>query len=382
MERTKNFFPISSLERSPRFEALFQNLHFEGTEVFISSVVPREKSLFTSGCEKQKLIDELKNCQVKRVHLSYWAEPCDFLDRKDFKSLLKRFSSEAEISSYYSDLTGEHIYRRWAQEYEIAKDIGAEAVTFHAIDYFHIDGLWRIEKTKKEVLDSFANISNKLLSNLTEKGLLENGPVLEIENAGFGLETGVQTAEDYISLLSKIKNKDNIKIGWDTNHLLHVAGYDPEKGIAYFLLDDKDKTELMKELEEKYFSDPDMFFQEWIERNLLNKTILPLLGSIHLSDLKPLAKPIFLNGPLISKYFEEINKLNNPVEQENYGARLVLKYYDSHLSIENSPTNFPKVMNLVIDATSNNISLLHELKNSNLNFKDYERQMKKLRAGD
>ena len=115
-----------------------------------------------------------------------------------------------------------------------------------------------------------------------------------------------------------------------------------------------------------------------VEQNLLNEKTLPLLGSIHLSDLKPLSKPIFLNGLLTGRYFEEIIKLNNVVEQENYGANLVLKYYDSHLPIGASPVNSPKVIDLAVKETHRNISILHELKNSNLNLEKYNNQIEAL----
>lgn len=377
-ERVRNYFPISDVDATSSIERMFSELEFSGTEVFISSVVPREQSLFNSEKEKADLVKRLEDARVMRVHLSYWAEPCDFLDRRDFDSLLGRFDSKEEIKAYYSDLTGEHIYDRWSQEYEVAREVGAEAVTFHAIDYFHIDGLWGIERTKTEVLDSLANIINELLSRLAKKGLLQGGPKIEIENAGFGLETGVQTAEDYVYLFSRIKNKKNVGIGWDTNHLLHAVGYDPDNKKAYFLLDEKDKTRMMKDLEEKYGDAPERFFQEWIEHNLLNETTLPLVSSIHVSDLKPLVNPIFLNGPLTGKYFEEISELSDPVKQEDYGAGLVLKYYDSHLPIGESSVNFPQAINLVIKTVPQNLSLLHELKNSGLDFEAYKNQFKAL----
>jgi hypothetical protein len=371
-----NYFPIFNLKEKVKYKAFVKDLNFDGTEIFIASVVSREDPLFKSTSEKAKLISELRNAHVKRLHMSYWAEPIDFLGKKDIESLLLRFNSKEEILGYYSDLTGEHIYNRWIQEYEIAKETGVSAVTFHAIDYFHIDGLWEIDKSKKVVLNAFAKILNDLLFKLNAKGLANNGPIIEVENAGFGLETGVQTAEDYIYLFSKIKNKSNIKVGWDTNHLLHAVGLKNNK--AFFLLAEKDKTMLMRQLEKEYSDDPSSFFNEWIEQNLLNDQLLPFLGSIHLSDLQPISEPIFINGQLTSKYIGEIKRLKSPVEQEEYGANLVLTHYDSHLPIGASPVNFRNIIDKVVNTTNGKISILHELKNNHLNYEEYKDQFDKL----
>lgn len=370
----RDFITISKLQKN-KIEILRKKLHLDGTEMYIDHLVPRNENLFKDSEDRKVLANKLTDNYVKRIHMSYWAEPTDYLENIDRKGLFKRFGSKKNIIAYYGDLTGEHIYKRWVQEYALAKDIGAEAVTFHLIDYFHIDGLWEFTNSRETIVKSLIEILSKFLSILDQKKLLKDGPIIEVENAGFGLEYGVQKAEDFLYVFNYINDTySKVRIGWDINHLLHAVGFDKKKKRARFFLTKQEITPEMKYLEEKYGQEYDLFYSKWIEHNILFPQLLEKIGSIHLSDAPQKTEEIFRNGKMTGKYLKKMQTLKTDEEREEYGASVVKKYYDAHLPITNDIKQIGSCMKK-INLTVSKLSIVHEFKNKRNNTNDLQKQI-------
>ena len=60
-------------------------------------------------------------------------------------------------------------------------------------------------------------MTQQLLCELEDRGLLtDESPNIELENAGWGLEHGVQVADDYRFVFSQVYDPRNkLKIGWE-----------------------------------------------------------------------------------------------------------------------------------------------------------------------
>lgn len=345
----------------------------DGTEVSLTSLVPRENLLFRTEKEKQTVIKQLNNIKAKRIHMSYWAEQVDFLEKVNFHQLVERYGLEQSVREYYSDLTGEHIYERWAQEYEIACEIEADAVTFHLIDYFHIDGLWEFTNTRDTIINALGSITNHLLDTLEKKGLLKNGPVIELENAGFGLEYGVQTADDYVRIFEGAKdNYKKLRVGWDMNHLLHALGYDEEKQQAVFFITEKELNSTMITLQKQFGHNPELLAEEWVKLNILDERLINRVASIHVSDCKIRQKIIFVNGKLTKDLYQKMNKLTTDEKKEEFGVELVLRYFDSHLPLGTTLKNVKEIFEIP------RISVVHELKNNELDEEILNKQLQAL----
>ena len=116
---------------------------------------------------------------------------------------------------YYGDLTGAHMYARWCQEYELATALGAQSYTFHLIDYAPIDGMWDFTISKADIRQAMISMLQHFLNELLDRGLIgPDSPQIELENAGWGLEHGMQTAEDYAMLYRQIYDPfHKVKLG-------------------------------------------------------------------------------------------------------------------------------------------------------------------------
>jgi len=363
-----------------------QNIHeflskynLSGTEVFMDDIVSRDKILFQNDEEKQELINRLNELAVKRLHCSYWAYPTSFLTKNNYKELVSRFGSISEVITYYGDTTGEHIYSRWLQEYELACELGAQTYVFHTIDYAPIDGAWEYTISREKVVNAMISIVQHFTLLLYDKGLLSAAsPIIELENAGWGLEYGAQTNDDFKRLFNQLYDPMNkVKIGWDLNHLLHAVGYDEDKEIAYFMLGDNEITSNMVELQNKYENDPKEFASKWVEENILDPEIIGRISSLHLSDCEMKNIKYFQNGRLQGHFKEEIDALESFVDKEDYGVRIVLSKYDSHIPLGQGVLD-PDNVRALIDKTSEkspSVALLHELKNSTSIHSDLEIQL-------
>lgn len=339
-----------------------------GTEVYMDDILSRDKVLFQNDEEKQTLVEKLKSLSVKRLHCSYWAYPTSFLTKNNYKELVERFGSLEDISTYYGDTTGDHIYHRWLQEYELACELEADAYVFHLIDYAPIDGAWDYSISREEVVQAMVSMVQDFLLLLESKGLLGvDSPIIELENAGWGLEYGSQTKEDFKKLFNQLYDPRNkVRISWDLNHLLHALGYDEEKNQAYFMLGDKEITEDMMALQEQYGKDPKVFAAKWIEDNILDPEIIDKVSSLQLSDCELKTIEYFQNGRLQGDFAKGIDALESFEEKEDYGVKIVLDKYDSHLPLGKGILKPESVKSLINEISKVNpaLSLLHELKNS------------------
>ena len=354
----------------------------QGTEVFMDDVVSRDKALFTGEKDKEQLLAHLKELQVKRVHCSYWAYPTSFLTKNNFRELAERFGSLSEVEAYYGDLTGTHMFERWAGEYEIACALEAQSYTFHLIDYAPIDGRWDFTISRQDICQAMIYMIQHLLNVLTEKGLLTaESPVIEVENAGWGLEYGLQTAEDFEEMFRQLYDPmDKVRIGWDINHLLHAIGFNEKDQRAEFFLTGPEITPDMEALSQAYGNGQQLFAEKWLEKNLLARGVAGKIGSLHVSDCKMKKVAYFKNGRLIGPYYEGIKSLETWEEMEEYGVQIVLDKYDSHEILSEGILSGVVVRRLLrkIQALNPQVVLLHELKNSKDQRKAVHKQLAEL----
>lgn len=348
-----------------------------GTEVFMDDIVPRDKTLFADDSDKEQLLDRLKALMVKRVHCSYWAYPTSFLTNQNFKELTQRFGGMKEVEAYYGDFTGNHMFERWASEYEIACLLNAQSYTFHLIDYAPIDGRWEFTIGRQEICQAMIYMIQRLLGILTEKGLLtEKSPTIEVENAGWGLEYGLQTAEDFEEMFRQLYDPgDKVRIGWDLNHLLHAIGFNEKDQRAEFFLTEQEITPEMERLSQSYGNTQQLFAEKWLEKNILARSLVRKIGSLHVSDCKMKTVSYFKNGRLIGAYYEEMKSLETWEEMEEYGVGIVLEKYDSHEILSEGILSGVILRRLLskIQKVNPEVVLLHELKNS----KDQTRAVRK-----
>ena len=350
-----------------RFSILKENVpQLQGAEIYCSEITDREKNLYNSEKELDEMALLLKNSGVRRLHCSYWASPSDFLYREDKSELLSHFGSEEAVREYYTDLTGEHLFDRWCQEYALAGKIKAEAYVFHLIDYFPIDGQWVFSLTRSQILNYMVRLVSDFLQTLKNKGLPNaDSPAIELENAGWGLEYGVQTAEDFQYLFENVDDEyGKLHISWDINHLLHAVGSRDGKGV--FMLTEEEITEEMKILSCQYGHNPAVFANEWIKHNLLHPQTKNKVRAIHLSDCALKEHQYFTNGKLEEPWFGQLENCRTWEEKEEYGVNIVLTHYDSHLPLGKGILEPESVRTIVgeLDGEGTGIDVLYELKNS------------------
>ncbi|RGT73391.1 hypothetical protein DWX08_06870 [Ruminococcus sp. AF18-22] len=357
-----------------------------GMEVFMDDVISRDQMLYTDEAGKDAVVEQLREKEVKRIHCSYWAYPTSFLTKNNFTELVKRFGSLDAVKAYYGDLTGEHMYERWLQEYETASALNAQAYTFHLIDYAPIDGKWEFTIPREEISQAMIYMIQELINRLLESGLMtENSPQIEVENAGWELEYGLQTAEDFAKMFHQLYDPfDKVRIGWDINHLLHAIGFSEKEQRAEFFLTYPEMTEEMRGLEDKYGNIQQVFAQKWLEKNLFNRSIIDKIGSIHLSDCKMKTTAYFKNGILIGKYNEVMQSMENWEDMEEYGVGIVLKEYDSHEILSEGILSGVIIRTLLarLQEINPDLVILHELKNSKAQIQALKKQRAELRADE
>ena len=171
----------------------------------------------------------------------------------------------------------------------------------------------------------------RFVNSLLEKKLLTaDSPVIELENAGWGLEHGVQTAEDYAFVLEQIYDPfDRLRVGWEVNHLLHAVGKMSDGSVRFFL-PEEELTEDMRRLEQEEGKYPRAFAHSWVRRNLLHPALRGKVAAVHLSDCKWKSEEYFRNGLLAEPWLSGIQALETWDEKEEYGVKIVLGQYDSH----------------------------------------------------
>lgn len=346
----------------------------KGLEVFMDDVLSRDQDIYF---HEEEILRQLSNLNVKRIHCSYWAYPTSFLTKNQFNELVERFGSVENIIGYYGDLTGNHMFKRWAQEYKIATELKADAYIYHLIDYAPIDGKWEYTISKAEIRQAMIFMIQQFLNYLMDQNLLTaDSPPIEVENAGWGLEHGLQTAEDYKLMYSQLYDPfGKVKIGWDINHLLHALGFDEEEKSAEFFLPNNEISPEMAEMQKVYGNDPKVFAIKWLEHNILDLELEKRVSCLHLSDCALNTTEFFRNGRLTGQYLDKILSLGSWEEQENYGVEIVLSFYDSHLPIGDGILDPVSIKAMVFKMLASNpeLMILHELKNN----KDQSKALRK-----
>ena len=335
-----------------------------GTEIYCADLKDRCTSLYNSAEELHALAARLSAQGVRRLHASYWASPAAFFCR--LADPREYFGTQEAVAAYYGDLDGSHLIRRWCQEYALACAMGAEAYTFHLIDYFPIDGMWQFSISRQCVLSAMAEVTARFLAALDKEGLLsQDSPRIELENAGWGLEYGAQTARDFSQLLRQVRDpRQKLRVAWDVNHLLHAVGQRDGQGM--FFLPEDEVTGDMQLLQAEYGADPPVFAAKWLEHNLLAPELRGKVACVHLSDCAMKSHQFFSRGKLEEPWHSALTACPDWDSREQYGEQLVLRHYDSHLPLGTGILTGGAVVPLLqrLDSENPGFSLLHELKNS------------------
>lgn len=347
-------------------EDLAQLPPLQGTEVFMNDMHPRAQLLFEDEGQKAQWMQRFAALNVRRLHCSYWPFPTYILTQSRHAEFVQRMEGAAQVRKVYGDGMGRRLFARWVQEYELACALQAQAYVFHVIDYAAIDGQWEFTLTRAEIAQAMIGMVQRLLLLLEEKGLLgENSPVIELENAGFGLEYGLQRSEDFADLFAQLYDPwDKVRIGWDLNHLLHAIG---RVGTgAGFHLRPEEITPRMARLQQRLGGDVAAFAAAWIAMNILDESVVDKTGSLHLSDCALKEEAYFVNGRLTGRYGERIDAIEGFDEKGDYGVGLVLQHYDSHLPLGQGVLRAGDVRGWIqtLRARCPGFVLLHELKNS------------------
>ncbi len=358
-----------------RISELLKKFSLEGTEIYADDIISRDERL--TGENMDRFISECEALKAKRIHCAYWANPTSFLLKEKFKELIGHFGSLEAVKEYYGDLSGTHYIERLADEYEACCRMKCSAYTFHLIDYAPVDGLWEFTIPREEICTAMISFLNQFMVCIYERGLLSgSSPLIELENAGWGLEYGTQTASDYARVLDEAWDPfGRLRVSWDINHLLHAVGYD-SGGKAAFLLPDDEITPDMRKLEELYGENGAKFAAEWIRHNLFGSRLKGKAASIQLADCVMKSEEYFRRGKLTGKYYEEISALRDWNDREEYGVSIVLGHYDSHVPVGYGILNGEEMGEVLREFVQQNPGavIVHELKNSSDILADLKKQ--------
>ncbi|GAA1321840.1 hypothetical protein ACFSWE_08810 [Leucobacter albus] len=348
-----------------------------GAEVFMADLKPRTEPLTTSEAEHAELVERLRGAEVRRVHASYWAAPTPFVGNTQFAELVERFEGLDRVKEYFGDLTGAHMFSRWRDEYALASEIGADVYVFHLIDYMPVDGAWAFTIDRQAVLDAMIVLTQQFLRVLHDADLVsESSPLIELENAGWGLEFGAQTADDFVQVFDSVYDPaQRLRIGWDLNHLLHATGTAAGKGV--FLLPDNEVTPAMRELEASAAGDIRALSAAWIRSTVLDERLVDRVSAIHLSDCPAKEVEYFTNGALHPDHAVA----GDWEQQQDEGLRLVLEHYDNHVCLGDGVLDPAATLELVETiARRHPVAVLHELKNADDVWGELDRQRERLWA--
>lgn len=348
-----------------------------GAEVFMADLKPRTSPLAETPAEHAALISTLRAAGVRRIHSSYWASPTPFVANMQFRELVERFDGADHVREYFGDLTGAHMFARWCDEYALACELGADAYVFHLIDYMPVDGAWEFTVDRQVVLDAMIVLTQQLLRVLGEHALTdESSPVIELENAGWGLEFGAQTADDFVEVFAKVYDPaSRLRLGWDLNHLLHAVGLADGKGA--FLLPDAELTPDMRELERRAAGNIRDLSADWIARNVLDERLIDRISALHVSDCTSKEVEYFRNGVLNQAHAIDGDWDARKAE----GLRIVLEHYDNHVCLGDGVLDPTEVRRLIATIAGRHpLMVLHELKNAPDVWAELDRQRTRLWA--
>ncbi|MEY4668919.1 MAG: hypothetical protein RL518_1618 [Pseudomonadota bacterium] len=322
------------------------------TETYAPVLRPREVPLASSGEEMESLIKQLEDRCASQLHCSYFGNPTALFrgpSSDAYQSLMATMGGPEEMARYYGDLTGDHVVARACQEYELAVRAGLGHYTVHfGIDYSFCDGMYSYPETygldREAVLDGAFRQTvvylNRFESHLAQVGLLtpeRNLPTIGIENAGWGLEYGIQTADDYRRLFRYLEKvnaplRELVTIDWDFNHLLHPLGRD-KSGRASFMLPEEERSDQMRALERARGELPGALAAEWIRVNVFAEDLVSRVRCIHLSDSSWKDHAIFARCQAVGPYLDQLREERNPEARAALGEELVVSRYDNHLHL-------------------------------------------------
>ena len=356
--------------------AAFAQAHgLAGSEIFMNDLTPRTLPLFEDQAGKDSLVAQLRQAKVARVHCSYWGSPTAFVAGTGYRELVERFGDERLLRDYFGDLSGRHMFDRWCDEYQVATELGAHTYVFHLIDYQHVDGAWSFSVSREVVLDAMVVLTQRFLRELDDRGLLAaDTPIIELENAGWGLEFGAQTADDFSYVLNQVQDTHGrLRIGWDLNHLLHATGL--RDGVGAFLLPENEITPDMRRIEREAQGDLGALSHAWIRHNVCDARLFGKVAALHLSDCTPKSEEFFRNGELQGTHAVTGDRETQSAE----GLRIVLAHYDNHVVTGDGVLD-PAVLNSIITecAVAGGVAVLHELKNAVDVWSDIARQRDQL----
>lgn len=369
----KQYITLKDLTNKKLAKNIIEKYNFIGSEVFADDILDRNNiDFYTSEKSKNYIKTLIKDFNIKRLHCSYWAYPTSFITKNNFKELIDRFNGLDNLKNYYMDLSSKAMFNRWISEYKGAKDNNLDAYIFHLIDYAPIDGLWKFTIAKEEIIQAMISMLQQFINLLIDENLLDDkSPIIEIENAGWGLEYGIQTIWDYKKLFNELYDPfDKVRISWDINHLLHALGKKENK--THFFLPIRDLSDEMKMIENS-----DNLLEEWLKINILDEKLKHKISCIQLSDCKLKEIEYFTNGQLNQPFLNDLLNKRTWEEKEEYGVNIVLTHYDSHLVLEEGDLN-TKLIREIINNLDPNICILHELKNSTNLEKDINKQINRL----
>ncbi|MDO5678595.1 MAG: hypothetical protein Q4G35_13955, partial [Propionibacteriaceae bacterium] len=341
---------LLELESTRRADAIADRFGLSGFEVFMDWVRPRNERLFEDEDDFGSLQRSLSRRRVRRIHCSYWGYPTAFLTKQGFSELVERAGGVAEVRAYYKDTTGEHMFARWRDEYQLACALKADAYVFHAIDYAMVDGAWDFTLSRTTIRDAMIAMVQQLLEVLDDASLVSaTSPIIEVENAGWGLEYGLQTADDFAHLLAALHDpQDRIRVGWDVNHLLHAVGSEQGQAAFHLTADELTEHEIPAHFPNWALLQPPELASAWIRRHLMDPRLRGRVSTIHLSDCKPKSEPYFLNGRAQGTAGATLDTLPRD-ERGKYGLDLVLTHYDAHLPLGDGLLDPPQVRQLILD---------------------------------
>ena len=114
----------------------------------------------------------------------------------------------------------------------------------------------------------------------------------------------------------------------------------------------------------------------WLRHNLLSEKLRGRVGAVHLSDRALPDIAYFMRGKLCEPYYHELMALEDDAAQEDYGVRIVLGQYDSHLPLGTGVLGTGiGAMLKQLDEENEDFALLHELKNTEDIFADLGAQL-------
>ncbi len=368
MERLRQYAAVKPGMFGRRSAAeLCETCSLAGTEVYFDDLMPRDLTLCPDPAAEAALAERMKSLKAKRAHASYWAWPTAFLTGRGREELCRRMGGSEGVRAYFGDETGQAILSRWEAEYALCVKLGLESYTFHLIDYAPIDGKWEFTLSRQDILAGMAEMLEMLLTRLDRAGLLRpDGPKIELENAGWGLEYGAQTGADFAWVLARTADPWGLlRVGWDMNHLLHAVGR------GRFLLPAEEITAEMAALEGSGLA------LGWLRYNLLDRRLRGRVGSVHLSDRPVTDTEYFRRGKLAQPWYGELAALPEEAAQEEYGVEIVLGSYDAHIPLGRGYLTGEEWGELLreLKEWGGSFALLHELKNSKDIFADLTAQL-------